>query len=225
MREVLIRRRYDPHIDANRLCAPEPFEFLLLKGAQKLELKLERKIADLVQENRSLVGLLKPPRSLQNRPGESAPLVAEQFTFQESRRNGSAIECYEWAAGARTAGVEGCRYQLFPRAGLALNQHAAICRRNQIYLFENGFEFVALADHFSFHKGSHGQFLLPELSDDLRQNQVRRSVWSIQAEREGHRLESAPAVERARLVEQLSCSYYARSRRQDHHDIEVFSPT
>src|SRR5260370_30226467 len=48
------------HVDGNRLAAPDPLEFTFLEDSQQRNLRLKRKFADLVQENRSTIGVRAP---------------------------------------------------------------------------------------------------------------------------------------------------------------------
>ena len=49
----------DAHVHGNRLRAADALEGLLLEHAQELHLRAGRQVADLVQEERALVGLLE----------------------------------------------------------------------------------------------------------------------------------------------------------------------
>src|ERR1700741_5346475 len=65
--KILVCRGYDPHIYSSRLCTPEPLEFLLLNRAQKFGLKLDRQVANLIQQERAAVGGLEMPHSRSHR--------------------------------------------------------------------------------------------------------------------------------------------------------------
>ena len=54
-----VGRRDDPDVDLDRFHAAEPHELAFLDDAQQLGLGLERNVADLVEENRPLVGELE----------------------------------------------------------------------------------------------------------------------------------------------------------------------
>ena len=54
-----VRRGDDPDVDLDRLDAAEAHELALLDHAQQLGLRLERDVADLVEEDRALVGELE----------------------------------------------------------------------------------------------------------------------------------------------------------------------
>ena len=79
----------DPHVDLDRLHAAEPHELALLDHAQQLGLRLERDVADLVEEDGALVGEIEQPLLRVHRAGERALHVAEQ----RSTRAGPAAGC------------------------------------------------------------------------------------------------------------------------------------
>src|SRR5262245_46426676 len=83
--EVAIGGRYDPYIDLLSPGAAKPFEFALLQDTQELGLHLPGDVADLVEEERAPVRQFQPARPARSRPGESAPLVSEQFAFEQAR--------------------------------------------------------------------------------------------------------------------------------------------
>ena len=66
--QVLVRRgdHADVHLDA--LVAADPLELPLLEDAEQLGLHGRRDVADLVEEDRPLVGQLEPPLAAGCRP-------------------------------------------------------------------------------------------------------------------------------------------------------------
>ena len=68
------------------LLAADALELLLLQHAQQLELQRRRHVADLVEEQRALVGQLEAPELALDRAGERAPLVAEQLRSRAASR-------------------------------------------------------------------------------------------------------------------------------------------
>ena len=58
----------------------------VLQDAQQLGLRLERHLADLVEEQGAPVGGLEAPLALAQRAGEGAALVAEQLGLDERVR-------------------------------------------------------------------------------------------------------------------------------------------
>ena len=64
----------------------------LLEHAQQLDLHVERQVADLVEEDRRVVGELEPADLPRQRAGERALLAAEQLAFDQRRRNRRAVD-------------------------------------------------------------------------------------------------------------------------------------
>ncbi len=57
--QVLVGGRDDAHVGLDRLVAAEPLEALFLEQPQHLGLRGQRHVADLVEEDRALMGLLE----------------------------------------------------------------------------------------------------------------------------------------------------------------------
>ena len=64
----------------------EPFDFAFLQHPQQLGLSAERQLADLVEEDRAAVGALELADARALRAGVGAFLDAEQFGFDEIKR-------------------------------------------------------------------------------------------------------------------------------------------
>src|SRR5207244_13304468 len=58
--QVTIRRRDHPYIDPDRPVSADTLELALLENPQQGELRVRRKIADLVEEDGPAVGELEP---------------------------------------------------------------------------------------------------------------------------------------------------------------------
>ena len=71
---------------------PSRCKHFLLQHAQQLDLRAGRHVADFIQENRAVIGLLEPADAPQFGAGERAAFVAEQFAFQQRFGNGGAID-------------------------------------------------------------------------------------------------------------------------------------
>ncbi len=57
--ELLVRRRDDAHVDLDRLVLADAADLVLLDRAEELRLEGERRLRDLVEEERAAVGLLE----------------------------------------------------------------------------------------------------------------------------------------------------------------------
>ncbi len=109
-REVLVRGRDQAHVGLDDFIAAQPLETLLLEHAQQLRLGSGRKVADLVQEQGALMGLLELADPAPVRVGEGAALVAEQLALQQRFRNGRTVDRQEGCRHARAVVQQGTRY-------------------------------------------------------------------------------------------------------------------
>ena len=126
--QVAVRRGDDAHVDAQAARAADALELALLQHAQQLRLRLERQLADLVEEQRAAVGELEAAAALLDRAGEGALLVAEELALEQLARQRGAVELDERALAARALLVDRARDELLAGAGLALDQHGAVRR-------------------------------------------------------------------------------------------------
>ena len=90
--EIPMSRRDDPDADADRLRAAHPNELPFLQHPQQLDLKLERQIADLIEEERPALGQLEPPNFPNVRAGEHPAFVTEQLALDQATGDRAAIE-------------------------------------------------------------------------------------------------------------------------------------
>jgi uncharacterized repeat protein (TIGR03803 family) len=82
-------------IGAEGTSASQPLKLSLLQYAQKLRLQFQRNLPDLIQEDRALVRQFEPTDALRDGTGKGTLLVAEEFTFQQSRRDSGAVQFHE----------------------------------------------------------------------------------------------------------------------------------
>src|ERR1700733_12608743 len=119
-----------PSVYPPRLRAAETFEFLLLQRPQQLRLHIKWDIPHFVKEQRSLVCQLHAPDLLADGPGERAFLMAEQFAFEQTCRNGSAIKPYKRPLSALAAVMDSAGDQLLSGTGFAEKHDRRITRSN-----------------------------------------------------------------------------------------------
>src|SRR5579862_531897 len=120
-------------IDAHRLPAADARKLPLLEHAQDLGLGARWHLADLVQEERALIGQFKLAQLLRVGVGERTAFVPEQFAFQEIFGNRRAVERDEGPLGARAVVVNRLGNQLFARAALAGDQNRRLQWRDHRY--------------------------------------------------------------------------------------------
>ena len=124
--EVPVRRGDDARIDGDDLRAAEPLESPLLENAQQLDLHFRRQIADLIEEDRRVIGDLESSNLARQRPGERAFLAAEQLALDECGGNGRTVDPHHRASVPRASLVNLRRAQLFAGAGLTQQQHGRV---------------------------------------------------------------------------------------------------
>ena len=127
--QVDVGRGDDADVDLDRLHAAEAHELALLDHAQQLGLRLERDVADLVEEDAALVGEVEQPLLRVDGAGERALDVAEQRRLEQIGRQVAGVDGDERALRARRVGVDRARDQLLAGAALALNQDRRPARR------------------------------------------------------------------------------------------------
>src|SRR6267378_5699308 len=118
--------RNQTDVDTVRPATSQTFELLLLQYPQQLRLQGQGNVADFVEEQCSSVSHFEPANFLSDGTGESALFVAEQFAFEQVKRNSSAIQLDEWAPAAWTDIVNGTGNQLLARTGLSKDQDSGI---------------------------------------------------------------------------------------------------
>src|SRR5207244_13077262 len=97
----------------------------ILQHAQQLDLHGGGGLADLVEEDRAAIGLLKEPALLADGAGERAALVAEQLRLEQGLRQGAAIDGDELPAPAGV-GVNGAREQFVAGGRVAAEEDGGV---------------------------------------------------------------------------------------------------
>ena len=144
--EVLVGRRDEPHVDPQRLGAADALELALLEAAQQLGLQREAHVADLVEEERPLVGELEAALLLGDGAGERPLLVAEELGLEQRLGDRRAVDLDQRLLGAGAVLVQQVGDQLLAGAALAGDQHGAARRRDLAHDLEDPRERRAAAD-------------------------------------------------------------------------------
>ena len=125
--QVAVARGHDAHVHAGRAHLAQAQHRAFLEHAQKLRLKRQRQLADLVEKERPLVRQLEHPGLARPAgPGERALHVAEQLGFQQGLGNGRAADLDEGLVLARAVLVDDGRHHLLAHPGFAENEHRGI---------------------------------------------------------------------------------------------------
>src|SRR5262249_43495602 len=77
--QISVRGTDDTNVGRQGLAAPDSLELLFLEHTEQLGLRLDGKLGDLVEEERSTVGQLEPSEATLQRAGEGSLLVTEQL--------------------------------------------------------------------------------------------------------------------------------------------------
>ncbi|MNC47295.1 hypothetical protein D3C75_963480 [compost metagenome] len=120
--------RQHPHIDLDRLVAAHPLDLRLLQEAQQVGLKIQRQVADLVEEQGTAMGRLDPTDLALVGTSEGPLLVTEQFGLDQLLGNRTTVDRHEGLLGATRQAVQGVGHQLLAGPALAADQYRRIGR-------------------------------------------------------------------------------------------------
>src|SRR5690606_11853812 len=144
--QIAVRRGDDPHVDLARLLLADALERAFLDHAQELALKLERDLADLVEEEGASVRKLEAADAVAQRAGERALHVAEELALEEIARDRGAVHADQRPLAARARVVDRARDQLLAGARLARDQHGGVGVGDELDLPAQRFDRFAAAD-------------------------------------------------------------------------------
>ena len=128
--EIAVGGGDDPDVDLDRLRAAEPLDHAFLQHAEQLDLDFSRQLADLVEEERRLVGRFEAADLPRQRAGVGAALAAEQLAFDQRARNRGAAHPNHLTLMPRAELVNRSREDLLAHAGLAEQQYGGRRRRD-----------------------------------------------------------------------------------------------
>src|SRR5258706_9234915 len=117
--QIAVRGSDNARIHRNSFGPAYALESLLLEHAQEFHLGVGWQIADFVEKEGALVGLLETADAPLVRARERAAFVTEQFAFQQVLRDGRAIDCDKRGFGARAMLVDGAGDKFFARPRFA----------------------------------------------------------------------------------------------------------
>src|SRR6185295_3769609 len=126
----------DPDVHAARPRAAHRLELALLQDAKKLSLELERKLANLVEEDGPPVRKREAALATGGGTGEGAALVAEELALDQRGGDGCAVHLHQRLVPAAAALVDGPGEELLPGPGLAEDEHRRVRRRDLAHLGE-----------------------------------------------------------------------------------------
>src|SRR3989475_1582021 len=104
-----MRGRQDPDVHRNLFVAADTLNVFFLEHPQQVDLRTQAQVADFIEEDGSVIRLLKAADAASVRPGERATLMPKQFTLQQRLRDGCAIDSDERLRPASAVLVDGWR--------------------------------------------------------------------------------------------------------------------
>ena len=116
----------DTDVGADRVVTADRHELALLQDAQQPGLRLERHVADLIEEQGAALGLLEPAHAARVGAGERALLVPEQLALDQFARDRRHVDGDERPALALAEIVQRLGDQLLAGAGLAGDQDGQV---------------------------------------------------------------------------------------------------
>ena len=191
----------------NRLVAAEPLEAPFLEHAQQLGLRDDRKVANLVQEQRAFIGQFEPAGLAIVRAGKGALFVSEDFRLEQRVRQRRAVDRLELGCLPAAQLVNHPRHQLFARAGRSEDQHGDVGLRGRPDPLEDDQHLLVAPDHFA--EALDGRRLvfgadrgapLQETVEQLLDARVLRTRNGVARRRSGHGTGDAEADELADAI-------------------------
>ena len=145
--KVLVRGGDKAYIDGDGLAPADARYFALLQDAQQHALHIQRHLGDLVQKQRSAVGLLEfALRAGTARPGERSADIAEQLAAYEVARDRGTVYGYKGFVPAVGCVMDGVGEKLFSGTALAADKHGAVRCGDALGKLLERAEIVAHAD-------------------------------------------------------------------------------
>jgi hypothetical protein len=128
--QIAVRRRNYTHIYLDRLHAAKALELVLLEHTEEHDLRVSRKLADLVEEKRSAVRLLKTSFPALDRAGEGAAFMAEQLGGEQRLGDCGAVYLDERCSRAIGESVNRICDDFLASTGFALDKDRGVRRGN-----------------------------------------------------------------------------------------------
>ena len=133
--EIAVRRRDDAEVRFSQLRGTDGTKLLLLQNAQKLRLKVQRQLSDLIEECGAAVRHLDEADFCRGGARERSLRVPEQLALHQGSHQRGAIHNHEWTR--RAAAVKILRDYFLSCTGLSKNEDGPAAGANLLYLLED----------------------------------------------------------------------------------------
>ena len=137
----------DARIESDVLVPAQALDRALLEEAQQRRLRLQRQVADLVQEQGAAVGMLEATALALGGAGEGAALEAEQLGLHQAFRDRAAVDDHQRRPVPLRMAMDRGRRQLLASSGAAADAHRRVGQRRALQLPVERVHHRALADH------------------------------------------------------------------------------
>ena len=122
-RKILVGCAENPNIHRNGLSSSQPLDQPVFQNPQNIGLGFGRHVSNLIQKESPVPCLLEFADPLAGRPRKSPFLVAEEFTFNQVGRDGSAVDTHQGTFFPSTASMDFAGHQLFPAAAFSRQEY------------------------------------------------------------------------------------------------------
>src|SRR6266852_1785218 len=112
----------------------ETLKFLFLQNPQQLGLQRKWYVADFIEKKGSFIGQFEAADFLRYGPSEGATFMTKELTFEQVEGNGGTIQLDQRVATARAGIMDRASDEFLASAGLSLDEHSGVRRRNQLGL-------------------------------------------------------------------------------------------
>src|SRR5439155_21400494 len=127
--QAAVRGGEDAHVYRRVRRAADSFDLTPLDRAQDLRLKVDRELADFVEQDRSTRGRLERASPRGRCPGECTSLVDEELALEKGRGKRAAIDDHERSILSPPLPMTGLGGSFFSRTRFALDENGGFARR------------------------------------------------------------------------------------------------
>ena len=145
--QVAVRGGKDPHVDLDRIVRADAGDLAVLQHPQELDLRGQRHVAHLVEEERAAVGVFELAHAVRRGVGEGPFDVAEQLALQNVLAQGGTVQGHEGLVLPRAVLVDGLGDELLAGAGLALDEQRGVGGGDAFQPLDDVAHLAAVADH------------------------------------------------------------------------------
>jgi hypothetical protein len=138
--EVTVGGGDDADVDVDGSSGADLGEVSFLENAKELDLNFQGELTDFVKEEGSTIGRFDDARLAGQSSGKGAANMAEEFRFDEIRRNSTAVDGDEGAVATAAIVMNRPSDKLLAGTGFALNENSCLTLRDARGLIQDAEE-------------------------------------------------------------------------------------